>query len=228
VIKGIFFDAAGIFYSRPKPTGNYALNLLKQKGFSTEPSPEDLERQKDLRAEAGRGQVSYKAYWDQFLLMRGVTDPEQRKTLARQIVNYSNSVIPVPGGREVLAGLKQRGFILGVVTDTMYPLEWKMLRLAKVGVAEFMDVVACSTVLGAHKPDPSMYSNALQQAHLTPDEAAFVGHDARELEGARKAGMATVAVNYGLEAKADYYCKSLLDLLNVPMFINHAQERERK
>ena len=217
-IKGIFFDAAGIFYSRPKPTENYALNLLKRNGFSTEPSQEDLGRQKDLRAEASHGHVSYAAYWDQFLLMRGVTDPEQRKTLSKKIFDYSDSVIPVPGGREVVAGLKQRGFILGVVTDTMYPLEWKMRRLARVGVAEFVDVVACSTVLGAHKPDPTMYSNALQQAHLAPGEAAFVGHDARELEGARKAGMATVAVNYDPDAKADYYCKSLLDLLNVPIF----------
>jgi HAD superfamily hydrolase (TIGR01509 family) len=218
MIKGIFFDAAGIFYSRPKPTETYALNLLKQAGFSAVPSVEDVERQQELHAEASRGLVSHEAYWDQFLLMRGVTDSKQRKALSRQIVDYSNSVAPVLGGREVLAGLKHRGFILGVVTDTMYPLEWKMRRLAQVGVAEFMDVVACSTVLGAHKPDPLVYRNALEQAHLAPDEAAFVGHDARELEGARRAGMATVAVNYDPDAKADYYCKTLLDLLNVPIF----------
>jgi HAD superfamily hydrolase (TIGR01509 family) len=218
MIKGIFFDAAGIFYTRSKSTEQYALNLLKRNGFVAELSLGDLKRQKELRAEASRGHVSHETYWDRFLLMRGVTDPEQRKTLARQIMTYSNSVIPVPGGREVVAGLKQRGFILGVVTDTMYPLEWKMRRLTQVGVAEFMDVVACSTVLGARKSDPSMYANALQQAHLDPDEAAFVGHDAGELEGARNAGMATVAVNYDPDAKADYYCQSLIDLLNVPIF----------
>jgi len=102
-------------------------------------------------------------------------------------------VLAIPGGKEALAGLKQRGFVLGIVTDTIYPIDWKMRWLDKVGVAEFMDVVACSTVLGAHKPDPAMYLNALQQAHLAPSESAFVGHDAGELEGARKAGIATVA-----------------------------------
>ena len=218
MIKGIFFDAAGVFYYRPEPTENYAVNLLKQGGFSTELSLEDLQRQNALRAQANQGHVSHEAYWDQFLLMRGVTSPEQRKPLVAQILDYSNDVLPIPGGREALAGLKQRGFVLGIVTDTMYPLEWKMRRLAKVGVAEFIDVVACSTVLGAHKPDPAMYLNVLQQAHLTPSESAFVSHDAGELEGARRAGIATVAVNCDPGTKADYYARALVDLLDVPIF----------
>jgi len=218
MIKGIFFDAGGVLYRRSEPTENYALNLLKQEGFSTDLSSEDIERKMALRTQANEGRVSYYAYWDQFLLMHGVTNPEQRKTLFGQIIDYSNSVLPIPGSKEALMGLKQRGFILGVVTDTMYPIEWKMRRLEKVGVAEFIDAVACSTVLGAHKPDPTMYLNALQQAHLTPSESAFVGHVTVELEGARKAGMMTVAVNYDPDAKADYYCKTMLDLLNVPIF----------
>jgi FMN phosphatase YigB (HAD superfamily) len=117
-----------------------------------------------------------------------------------------------------MSGLKQRGFILGIVTDTMYPLEWKMNWLAAVGVAEFVDVVACSTVVGAHKPNPEIYLNALQQAKMQPREAAFVGHAADELDGARRVGMQTVAVNYNSGTQADYYAKSLMDLLNVPIF----------
>jgi HAD superfamily hydrolase (TIGR01549 family) len=79
-------------------------------------------------------------------------------------------------------------------------------------------MVTCSTVLGAHKPEPAPYLAALQQAHLAPGEAAFVGHDAAELEGARRVGMTTVAVNHDPGAVADYYAGCLLDLLNVPIF----------
>jgi FMN phosphatase YigB (HAD superfamily) len=114
--------------------------------------------------------------------------------------------------------LKQRGFKLGIVTDTIYPVERKMRWLDQVGVAEFIDVVACSTVVGAHKPDPAIYLDALRQAHLAPGESAFVGHHTEELDGARRAGMATVAVNYDPGAKADYFAASLVDLLNVPIF----------
>ena len=138
--------------------------------------------------------------------------------LVAKINAYSDQVQAIPGGREALAGLQQRGFVLGIVTDTIYPIGRKMRWLNQVGVAEFIDVVACSTVVGAHKPDPAIYLNALQQAHLRPDESAFVGHAADELEGARRAGLATVAVLYEPGSKADYYAESLIDLLNVPIF----------
>jgi len=217
-IKGIFFDAADVFYYRPVSTDDYALDLLKQEGYATELSVEDHKRQQALRSQANSGRLDSDEYWDQFLLMHGVAGPEQRKALAGQIINHSNHVLAIPGGRAALAGLKQRGFVLGIVTDTIYPLAWKMRWLDEVGVAEFIDVVACSTVLGVHKPDPAIYLHALQQAHLTPGEAAFVGHDAGELEGAHKAGITTVAVNYTCGTTADYYAQSLVDLLNVPIF----------
>jgi putative hydrolase of the HAD superfamily len=150
--------------------------------------------------------------------MHGAMDPEERGILVGKIMDYSDQVLPIRGGRKALAVFKQRGFVLGIVTDTIHPVERKMRWLNQVGVAEFIDVVACSTVVGAHKPDPAIYLNALQQVGLTPEESAFVGHAADELEGARRAGLVTVAVLYERDAQADYYADSLLDLLNIPIF----------
>jgi HAD superfamily hydrolase (TIGR01509 family) len=218
MIKGIFFDAAGVLYGRSGPTESHAVFLLQQGGFATVVSPKQLERQQAMRSQASQGQISHNAYWDHYLTVRGVTNPEQRTSMVKQIIEFSNNVQPMEGASQALAGLKQRGFIVGIVTDTMYPLEWKMRRLEKAGVAEYIDVVACSSVLGVHKPDPAMYLNALEQAHLAASESAFVGHAAIEIDGARRAGMATVAVNYEPESKADYYCANILELLNVPIF----------
>jgi FMN phosphatase YigB (HAD superfamily) len=217
-IRGILFDAAGVFYRRPGSTRKYVASLVEGMGLSMDLSAEDRLRQKALRSQANRGHLSPNEYWDQVLLMVGVADPVKRRALVSQINNYSDNVLPIPGGREALAGLKERGFLLGIVTDTIYPIERKMRWLEQVGVAEFVDVVACSTVVGAHKPDPVIYLDALQQAQLTPDEVAFVGHDTDELDGAHRTGMATVAVNYEPGAKADYYVRSLVELLNVPIF----------
>jgi HAD superfamily hydrolase (TIGR01509 family) len=224
MIKGIFFDAAGILYTRERPTEEYALSLLKDGGFSREISPERQKKQIALRSQASQGRISYDVYWDQFLLMRGVLDPQQRKAFTDQFIDYSNDVHPIPGGREALAGLKQRGFLLGIITDTMYPIEWKMHRLEKAGIAEFIDVVTCSTDLGAYKPDPTVYANALQQAHLKPGESVFVGHLSIELQGAHKAGMVTIAINHDPKAKADYFCSSLLDLLTLPILVRTNSE----
>jgi HAD superfamily hydrolase (TIGR01509 family) len=218
IIKGILFDAAGVLYRRPESTGTYVSKLLNERGLSMELSVQDGARQKALRSMANKGHLSPAEYWDQLLRMCGVVDPAERQTLAVRIDDYSDNVLPIPGGREALAGLKRRGFVLGIVTDTMHSVERKQRWLDAVGVAEFIDVVACSTVVGAHKPDPAIYLDALQEADLAPDEAAFVGHAADELEGARRAGLATVAVLYESGARADFYAESLVDLLDVPIF----------
>jgi len=218
MIKVIFFDAAGILYTRGGHTEEYALNLLQANGFSTEVKAEQYVRQMDLRSQANKGTVSHDVYWDQFLLFRGVENPQLRKAYATEIIDYSNNVQPVQGAREALAKLKQMGIRLGIITDTMYPVEWKMRRLEKAGVAEFIEIIACSTVIGAHKPDPAVYAYALQQANLSREEAAFVGHLGIELAGAKKAGMVTIAIDYDAGAEADYFCNCLNDIPALPLF----------
>jgi len=217
-IRGILFDAAGVFYRRPEATSAYVANLLKARGLAMDLPAEERLRQKKLRSQANMGQLSPDQYWGELLLMFGIADPEERQALVDQIHGHSDNVLPIPGGREALVGLKKRGFLLGIVTDTIYPIERKMGWLEQVGVAEFIDIVSCSTVVGAHKPEPAIYLDALRQAGLAPDEAAFVGHDADELDGAHRAGMATVAVHHEPGARADYYAQSLVDLLNIPIF----------
>jgi putative hydrolase of the HAD superfamily len=171
-----------------------------------------------MRVDASKGGTSHEAYWHQFLAFHGVGDNETRCKMIKQIVDFSNTVLPVEGCRESLLELKRRNYILGIISDTIYPLEWKMARLAKAGVADLIDIVACSTDLGMHKPDPAFYCYAVSQANLTVDQSAFVGHDIRELRGARRSGMLTVAVNYDKGAKADHYCNTMLELLSVPEF----------
>lgn len=217
MIKAIFFDAAGILYTRSGHTEEFALNLLQKSGFPTEISSDKLEEQLALRSQANEGTVSHDIYWDKFLLLRNVIDNEQRVEFARQIINYSNDIQPVPGAREALSQLKELGLVLGIITDTMYPIEWKIRRLEKAGVAEFIEVVACSTDIGAHKPDPAVYSYAFKQAHLSPQETVFVGHLGIELLGAHCVGMVTVGIDHDEDAEADFYCNSLNELLTLPI-----------
>lgn len=217
-IRGILFDAAGVFYRRTRPTSDYVASLLEERGFTVRLPAEDWTRQRAIRSLAKSGQISPGEYWDRRLQMHGVASAEERGKLAASIMNYSDQVLPIPGGPEALSGLKQRGFVLGIVTDTIYPIERKMRWLRQIGVAGFIDVVACSTDVGAHKPEPEIYLYALRQAGLPPAESAFVGHAADELEGARQAGLTTVAVLYDPGSQADYYADSLFELLDLPIF----------
>ncbi len=220
MIKAIFFDAAGILYKRSSPTEKFALQLLAENGFNTEPSEEKKATLLSIRAQANGGKVSHETYWDLFLLSRGVTEKEQRKDLYTRIVTFSNDVDPVPGAHEALAELKQKGLQLGIITDTMYPLEWKMKRLEKAGVASFIDIVSCSTDIGAHKPDPVIYDYAIKQTNFLPGECAFVGHLGVELQGAQSVGLVTIAIEYDEGTQADYYCDSIKEIFELPIFTN--------
>jgi HAD superfamily hydrolase (TIGR01509 family) len=224
-IKGIFFDASGVLYIRSGHTGDYALDLLREHGYQADISDQSLGHLEKLRQQANRGLADYITYWDQFLLLRGVVDLQQRKRMTGSIIDFSNNVQPAPNGHETLAELKKRGFVLGIITDTMYPLEWKKRRLERAGVAEFIDIIACSTSLGMHKPNPAIYQYAIRQLSLSPQETAFIGHLAVELDGARIAGMTTIAVNYDDDTQADYHCASLSDLLALPIFQAAAGDR---
>src|SRR6266542_2776370 len=54
----------------------------------------------------------------------------------------------------------------------MYPLAWKIEWLRRIGVAECIDTVACSTVEGAQKPDRRIYLHALERLGVAPVRAA--------------------------------------------------------
>jgi putative hydrolase of the HAD superfamily len=226
-IKGIFFDAGDVLYRRAVSSAELLSVFLAERGLATEVDAAARKRLNALRAQANTGRIGPEEYWSEVFLLHGIASTEERSRLVDRMMAQADAVLPMDGVRETLARLKQRGFLLGIVTDTVHPLKTKQRWLDAVGVSEFIDAMACSSALGAHKPDPATYLHALQQAGLAPHEAAFVGHDADELEGAHRVGMATVAVNHGPGAQADYYARSLVDLLNVPIFSTKQRDRTR-
>jgi FMN phosphatase YigB (HAD superfamily) len=216
--KGIFFDAADVFYRRAESTIHFALRLVAEAGGLDRLSPADELRLEGLHFEASKGSIGHEQFWHAFLSAHGVTADGPRSELVKQIGEQARIVQPIAGAHESVKGLKARGFLIGIVTDTIYPLAWKMDWLEQSGVAEFVDVVSCSSDLGLKKPDPAIYLDAVRKAGLTVAESAFVGHDSGELAGAHRAGLATVAVLYEPAAQADYYATTLMDLLEVPIF----------
>lgn len=218
MIRGIFFDAHGVLYERRETGTPYARRLLARRVHATEvpaPRADDLAR---LKADAAVGRISAATYWDEFVSAHGVVNEEERGQLVQRILEHSHQIYALPGAAATLRVLKQRGFVLGVITDTMYPSEWKMSWLARIGVAESVDAVVCSTEIGARKPEPAIYLAALRRASVQPREAAFVGHDASDLDGAHRVGMTTVAVDPDRSIQADYNVSSLTDLLALPIF----------
>jgi phosphoglycolate phosphatase-like HAD superfamily hydrolase len=48
----------------------------------------------------------------------------------------------------------------------------------------------------------------------------FVGHEAKEINAAKRAGLITVAFNYDPDVDADYYIENFEDLLTLPLLLH--------
>lgn len=93
----------------------------------------------------------------------------------------------MPGLREALSGLAQRGFLLGVASNNDGSLE---RQLQSVGVSDLFAVRLDSALEGVSKPDPELLLRAAAGLGVAPAECLYVG-DIDRVDGAaaRAAGM---------------------------------------
>jgi putative hydrolase of the HAD superfamily len=72
--------------------------------------------------------------------------------------------------------------------------EW----LERAGLAELVDGVVSSALVGSAKPSPQIFRVALELAGVAPDEALHVGDSiASDVQGAHAAGVRAVLIDRG-------------------------------
>jgi putative hydrolase of the HAD superfamily len=92
-----------------------------------------------------------------------------------------------PDAPPALAAARSRGLRLVVASNWDVSLPEV---LGRVGLLDHLDGVVTSAEVGASKPDPRVFVEALRRAGVAPDEAVHVGDDQRaDVEGARAAGV---------------------------------------
>lgn len=98
-----------------------------------------------------------------------------------------------PGTPAALARLRSAGYRLAVVSNSDGRAEE---ALASLGLREHFEFVIDSLVVGVEKPDPRIFTIALERMGLAPSEAVYVG-DLYEVDavGARRAGLEVVLVD---------------------------------
>lgn len=109
---------------------------------------------------------------------------------------------PHPEAIGLLKELRQRGFVVGAISDWETSLP---TLLANLGLAPYLDALAVSEIVGVAKPHPRLFQEALRQINLPPETALHIG-DWYELDvcGARAAGMHTVLFDWhGRRPEAD-------------------------
>ncbi len=215
IFKGLLFDAGDILYYRTDRWVKF-YEFLYEIGLEI---PEGLaEKRELLTQQAYRGGISQEEYRASLLQLFGITRPDQVERGLKILDDEDNDVTFFEGVPETLLALKEKGYRLGIVTDTANPIHVKLCWFEKGGFGHVWDSIISSSELKTRKPDPGIYQAALQHLGLTANEVVFVGHKISELDGARAVGMKTIAFNYEESAQADYYIDHFTDLLRVRTF----------
>jgi FMN phosphatase YigB (HAD superfamily) len=209
-IKAILFDAADILYYRPHD-GQLLKSYLQSLGLEWQKIPSA--QKQILQTQAFEQEISIEEYYTELLKLYGIQEHDHLEAGKNVLKQESDDIAIFDGVKDTLLGLKERGFLLGIVTDTALPIYKKLLWFEEAGFGHVWDAVTSSRDIGIRKPNPGIYHAALRQLGATPEQTVFVGHHPAELQGADAVGLTTIAFNYEDDVKADRYVEHFADLL---------------
>lgn len=133
---------------------------------------------------------------------------------------YSSADNPYADAEPTLSYLKQKGYKLGLVTDTDGKPGIKSKRLKHLDFIGLFDVVVISGEdTSKTKPSPEPFLLAASKLGLHPSECVVVGDKPfTDIKGGKAAGMRTIWIKrreWGVEERADFTINSLAELARV-------------
>ena len=115
-----------------------------------------------------------------------------QKELGEQIADLS----PIKGIESVLLELKQRNYILGIVTSNIR--ENVMLFLRKNNLEYLFDFIYSGTnIFGKHR----IINELVRKRQLNKTDVIYVGDETRDIRSARKSGINVIAVGWGFNSQ---------------------------
>jgi HAD superfamily hydrolase (TIGR01549 family) len=100
----------------------------------------------------------------------------------------------LPDAVDTLSELKNRGYALGIISNTTSSVEVPLL-LKENGIENLFGCVILSTVYGKRKPHPALFIDCARDLKLEPEECAYVGDMiSRDVVGGRQAGFSEIVI----------------------------------
>ena len=199
-IQAILFDMNGTLRSREPHLETQEAAYARLRQFLGKPDAGE-----DFWDELTRRQKAY-ARWAQEKLVQ-LTEAEiwaewmlpgtplsQLEPMAAELMlawqERKGHTVPKPGAGETIRALRQRGYRLGVISNTMSTLDIPG-SLESFGWKEYFEVVILSADIQVRKPSPGPFLEAARRLNLAPALCAYVGNRlSKDIVGCRLAGYA--------------------------------------
>ena len=149
----------------------------------------------------------------QFELQSGLAET----LLSDYRTGFPSACVLFTDAAQTLASLRASGLKLGLITNGSVRMQSRKLEC--LGLSPMFDTILISDAEGISKPDPRIFSHALERLNAKPAHAVFVGdHPEVDVAGARAAGMQAIwrrdrSVSRTVEA--DAVIEELGDLLTL-------------
>jgi phosphoglycolate phosphatase len=163
----------------------------------------------------------------------GAAAPEQECTYALQFFlkyyeeHKLDNTCAYPGVQETLARLWHRDLPMSVLTNK--PVRVSVRILEALGLAKYFRSIYGGNSFETKKPDPLGANTILREMGVSAHETAIVGDSEVDVQTARNAGTAAIAVNFGFGVHdrksypADAYIDRFADLSS--LMANGAESR---
>jgi len=162
-----------------------------------------------------------------FLTMKNIfpeRDTEEVISIYRnfQHEKYADMISLFPGVTELLAGLKEQEYKIGLVTSRL--TRSTMIGLDKFGIKKYFDAIVTADDTDKHKPDPEPALIALAKLNSKPEESIMLGDTMFDILCAKNAGIKSVLAGWSIAAPVefkegedapDYIISSANDLLKI-------------
>ena len=133
--------------------------------------------------------------------------------------------VPRDDVKETVLELSRRGYILGIIANTITETEIPDY-LEEYGLTEYFKTVVLSSKVGIRKPNPEIYWEAARRVGVEPSKCVYVGDNpVRDVEGTRAAGYAMMILILEpdtlkkepptVEVKPDYTILEIKELLDI-------------
>jgi putative hydrolase of the HAD superfamily len=119
------------------------------------------------------------------------SSPSEEQLLEHWFSHFSHCPVPMPALHDTLNELKAAGFKLGIITNGKSDGQRDKIRA--LGIEPLFDSIVASGDINIKKPDPRIFTTALQQLGCEPHQAIFVGdHPINDYVGAQAVGMTPI------------------------------------
>ncbi|WP_425448310.1 HAD family hydrolase [Dethiothermospora halolimnae] len=232
--KAIFFDRDGTISTKNQEKlekrDEYLSKVLGEDKFEVTPkisgeamnrvvkkAPE-LDFQKNLVNTIEKENRYWELYFKEILLMAGYkgnieTEP---KKLNKKF-SFTDMLQPYPETEEVFRYFKDRGYKIGIISDTFPSLQ---ATIEKMNLGRYVDSYTSSSIVGVFKPEPKIYIQALKSLNVTAKESIYVDDYKVESDGARDIGF----TSFHIDRKRKGECCKKWEINNLKDLIDYVEK----